>query len=82
VKTHTTPDRRRYTSRRVMDYAMDGSPLSRVLFMAQAADVRVWCFPDGVYHFISDSGSVNFFTSDINTVDTNRFWPSATEQTQ
>jgi hypothetical protein len=82
VNTRTTPDRRRYLTRRVMDYVLDDSPMSRVLWMAKAADVRVWCFPDGVYHFISDSGSVNFFTSDINTVNTKLFWPSAMEQMQ
>jgi hypothetical protein len=52
----------------------DGSELPRVLLMAKTADVRVWCFPDGMWHFVSDSGRVDFMTDDINTVDVKRFW--------
>lgn len=76
----TGPDHRRLESRRVRCGDVDAPTAARILFMAGAADVRVWRFPDGCWQFASDSGNVNSLTSDLDTVNTKQFWPQSLEK--
>lgn len=75
------PDHRRLESRRVCFSLPDGSDVPRILQLAYAAEVRVWHFPDGWWLFASDSGHVNFMTTDVNTVTTKQLWPHLEKST-